>query len=33
MTVLGDGRQAKPYIHVDDCIDGMFFGLGYSNET
>lgn len=26
LTVLGDGRQAKPYLHVDDCVAGMLFG-------
>ena len=27
LEVLGDGRQAKPYIEVGDVIDGMLFGL------
>jgi UDP-glucose 4-epimerase len=27
LEVLGDGRQAKPYLHVDDCTDGLCFGL------
>ncbi len=26
LTVLGDGRQAKPYLFVEDCVDGMLFG-------
>ena len=26
LPVLGDGRQAKPYLFVDDCVDGMLFG-------
>jgi len=26
LTILGDGRQAKPYLHVDDCVAGMLFG-------
>jgi UDP-glucose 4-epimerase len=26
LTVLGDGRQAKPYLLVDDCVDGLLFG-------
>jgi UDP-glucose 4-epimerase len=25
LDVLGDGRQAKPYLYVDDCVDGMLF--------
>lgn len=27
LEVLGDGRQAKPYLFVTDCVDGMLFGL------
>jgi UDP-glucose 4-epimerase len=27
LEVLGDGRQAKPYLHVTDCADGLCFGL------
>jgi UDP-glucose 4-epimerase len=27
LEVLGDGKQAKPYLHVFDCTDGMLFGL------
>lgn len=27
LEVLGDGRQAKPYLHVADCCDGLLFGL------
>jgi len=27
LTVLGDGNQTKPYIHVDDVIDAMFLVL------
>jgi UDP-glucose 4-epimerase len=25
LAVLGDGRQAKPYLLVDDCVDGVIF--------
>src|SRR4030095_7100748 len=25
--VRGAGRQVKPYLHVDDCVDGMLFAL------
>lgn len=32
LKVLGDGNQAKPYIHVDDCVDGMLFGLSRSKK-
>lgn len=27
LEVLGDGKQAKPYLHVSDCAEGMLFGL------
>ena len=23
LDVLGDGRQAKPYLHVNDCVAGL----------
>ncbi|OGY45184.1 MAG: hypothetical protein A2744_01355 [Candidatus Buchananbacteria bacterium RIFCSPHIGHO2_01_FULL_44_11] len=31
LPVLGDGRQAKPYLYVADCVAGMIFG--YQNST
>jgi UDP-glucose 4-epimerase len=31
LEVLGDGRQAKPYVHVEDCVAAMLFG--FDNET
>jgi len=27
LDVLGDGRQAKPYLHVSDCVAGLLFVL------
>lgn len=27
LEVLGNGRQRKSYLHVEDCISGMLFGL------
>lgn len=30
LHVLGDGRQAKPYIFVTDCADGILFGLDHT---
>lgn len=27
LTVLGDGTQAKPYVYVEDTLDGMEFGV------
>lgn len=32
LTVLGDGTQAKPYVHVEDCLDGMEFGIEHAGE-
>lgn len=26
LVILGDGSQSKPYVHVEDCLDGMMFG-------
>ena len=31
LEILGDGKQRKSYIHIDDCIDAMLTGLK-SNE-
>jgi UDP-glucose 4-epimerase len=25
LEILGDGRQAKPYLHVSECVDGMLY--------
>lgn len=32
LEVLGNGRQAKPYIYVTDVVDGMLFGFKHSDE-
>lgn len=32
LSMLGDGTQAKPYVHVQDCLDGMMFGHGHAHE-
>ncbi len=32
LEVLGDGRQAKPYVFVSDCVAGMLFGLERATE-
>lgn len=32
LEVLGDGNQTKPYVHIDDCVDGMIFGVQNANE-
>lgn len=26
LEILGNGKQAKPYLHVSDCVDGILFG-------
>jgi UDP-glucose 4-epimerase len=30
LDVLGDGRQAKPYLHVSDCVSGLLFVLDHA---
>jgi len=32
LEILGDGSQSKPYLHVDDCIDGVLFGFSNSRD-
>jgi UDP-glucose 4-epimerase len=32
LEVLGDGKQAKPYIEVHDVVDGILFGFKHSDE-
>ena len=32
LVVLGDGTQAKPYVYVDDTLDGMEFGIAHAKE-
>ena len=32
LKILGDGTQAKPYVHVEDCLDGMEYAQAHSNE-
>lgn len=32
LQILGDGRQSKPYVHVEDCLDGMMFGHQHSKD-
>jgi UDP-glucose 4-epimerase len=33
LKVLGDGTQSKPYVYVEDCIDGMEFGYAHAREA
>lgn len=30
LEVLGDGAQAKPYVFVTDCVEGILFGLDHT---
>jgi UDP-glucose 4-epimerase len=32
LEILGDGTQCKPYLHVEDCIDGILFGFRNSHN-
>ncbi|WP_048148990.1 NAD-dependent epimerase/dehydratase family protein [Methanolacinia paynteri] len=32
LEILGDGLQEKPYLEVNDCIEGILFGLNNSDE-
>lgn len=31
LEILGDGTQEKPYIYVEDCVDGILYGFQNSN--
>jgi UDP-glucose 4-epimerase len=32
LEILGDGTQRKPYLHVDECIDGILYCLTKSQD-
>jgi len=32
LTILGDGRQKKSYMHVTDCVDAMSYLVEHTNE-
>ncbi len=32
LQVLGDGSQSKPYLYIDDCLEGMVFGWQHATE-
>ena len=32
LQILGDGQQAKPYIHVSDCVSAMYFGYKHAGD-
>ncbi len=33
MEILGDGSQTKPYLSVEDCVDGIIFGFENSSDS
>jgi len=33
LKILGDGNQSKPYVYVEDCLDGMMFGHAHAGEN
>jgi UDP-glucose 4-epimerase len=32
LEVLGNGTQAKPYVHVEDCLEGIEFGIAHAHD-
>jgi UDP-glucose 4-epimerase len=32
LRILGDGRQAKPYLHVSECVGGMLHGYAHTRQ-
>ncbi len=32
LEILGDGTQEKPYIHVEDCVNGILYGFQHSTN-
>jgi UDP-glucose 4-epimerase len=32
LEVLGDGLQSKPYVHVNDCVAGVLYGVEHARE-
>ncbi len=32
LEILGDGKQCKPYLYIDDCVDGILFGFKNSHD-
>lgn len=33
LEILGNGKQAKPYLYVKDCVDGILFGFRHAFDT
>lgn len=32
LEILGNGTQEKPYIHVEDCVEGMLYSFQHSRD-
>jgi len=32
LEILGDGKQCKPYLYVNDCVEGILFGLSSAHD-
>jgi UDP-glucose 4-epimerase len=32
LEILGDGKQRKPYLYVEECVEGMLFGFFNANQ-
>ncbi|MFC7019067.1 MULTISPECIES: NAD-dependent epimerase/dehydratase family protein [Haloarcula] len=32
LTILGDGRQEKSYMHVDECIDAVLYAVEHADD-
>jgi UDP-glucose 4-epimerase len=32
LEILGDGRQRKPYLDVNDCVSGILYGYNHSHD-
>lgn len=33
LEILGDGRQSKSYLHVNECVDAILFAVNHSNDA
>ena len=33
LTILGDGRQEKSYLHIDDCVDAMLHIVAHADSA
>ena len=32
LEILGDGTQCKPYLHVEECVDGLLYGFSNASD-